>query len=310
MKTQTTERHTDIAGIRSKGIFHSGNRKNTQRFAWLRLAAVCATAIALTGTASVARAAACDPAPTTTMVAWYSFDEPSGFSSGNLATQNSGTWGGGLTAVPGGMVGGAINFDGASAYIDSPSSIATNFGPGTNGSVTSCGGAYSSCQGDFSIALWIRVPANLDNSVKTILDKRSGYAPDLHGYSMYLSYDKLGIQLADGHGPRGFTNYEVTSAMGLKGTGWHHLAVTVDRTLPQGITFYLDGNPVGTANPRNRRGSLVNDSPLRIGANTADSPFDNWFLGDMDELQIWNRSLTDSEVANIYQAMSNGVCKP
>ena len=309
MKTQTSEQQLNLAGIPSKVNLHTQNRKSTRRFGWLRLAAACATAIALTGTASVARAASCDPAPTSTMVAWYSFDEASGFTSANLATQNSGTWGGGVIAVPG-IVGGAVSFDGASAYIDSPSSIATNFGPGTNGSVTSCGGAYSTCQGDFSIAVWIQVPADLDNSVKTILDNRSGSAPNLHGYSMYLSYDKLGIQLADGGAHGGFTNYEVSNPMGLKGTGWHHLAVTVDRTVTQGIVFYLDGNPVGFANPKNRKGSLVSNSPLRIGANTADSPFTGWFLGDMDELQIWNRPLTDTEVANIYLAMSNGVCKP
>ncbi len=252
MKTQTSEQHLNIEGIRSQVISHNQNRHSTQRFGWLRLAAACATAVALTGTASVARAQSCDPAPTSTMVAWYSFDEPSGFTSGNLATQNSGTWGGGVTAVPG-IVGGAVSFDGASGYIDSPSSIATNFGPGTNGSVTSCGGAYSTCQGDFSIAVWIQVPANLDNSVKTILDNRSGNVPNIHGYSLALSYDKLVLQLADGHGPAGFTNYEVTNPMGLKGTGWHHLAVTVDRTLPQGIVFYLDGNPVDSANPRGRK---------------------------------------------------------
>ncbi len=307
MKTHTSEQHTNSVGIRSQVISHNQNRKSTQRFGWLRLAAACATAIVLTGTASVARAASCDPAPSSTMVAWYSFDEPSGFTSGNLATQNSGTWGGGVTAVPG-IVGGAVSFDGASGYIDSPSSHVTNFGPGTNAS--SCGGAYSTCQGDFSIAVWIQVPADLDNSVKTILDNRSGSAPNLHGYSMYLSYDRLGIQLADGGAHGGFTNYEVTNPLGLKGTGWHHLAVTVDRTAAQGIVFYLDGNPVGFANPKNRKGSLVSDSPLRIGANTADSPFTGWFLGDMDELQMWNRSLTAIEVANIYGAMSNGVCKP
>jgi hypothetical protein len=145
--------------------------------------------------------------------------------------------------------------------------------------------------------------------VKTIVDKRSGSIPNIYGYSLYLSYDKLGLQLADGQGFEGYTNYEVNSAMGLKGTGWHHLAVTVHRTMPNGITFYKDGAvALATANPTDRMGSLVNDSPLRIGANTTEPALSNFFLGNLDELQIWNRWLTGTEIGKIASAGTSGVC--
>jgi hypothetical protein len=71
----------------------------------------------------------CVAPPNSTMVAWFPFDETSGSTTANLATQNTGTLGGTATFAAG-LVGGAMHFDGIGAYMDSPSSIATNFGPG------------------------------------------------------------------------------------------------------------------------------------------------------------------------------------
>ena len=50
---------------------------------------------------------------------------------------------------------------------------------------------------------------------------------------------------------------------------------------------------------------------MRIGAFNASS-FDGAsnFDGSLDELQIFNRALTATEVANIYNAGPNGQCKP
>lgn len=251
----------------------------------------------------------CVAPPNSTMVAWFPFDESNGSTTANLATQNTGTLGGTATFTPG-LVGGAMHFDGIDAYIDSPSSIATNFGPGV---VTGapCSGLESTCAGAFTIDVWIQVPTDLTNSVTTILDKRGGSAPDIHGYSFALSYSRLILQLADGGLNDGFTNYASIPITNLKDHNWHNVAVSVTRTIPNGIRWYHNGAALlgQEIDPTDRRGSLVNDSPLRIGANTADQPFDNWFNGDMDELQIFNRALSGQEISSIYQAGASGQCK-
>jgi hypothetical protein len=40
-----------------------------------------------------------------------------------------------------------------------------------------------------------------------------------------------------------------------------------------------------------------------------DAYSDNFFVGAIDELQVYNRVLTAAEVANIFTAGSGGVCK-
>jgi hypothetical protein len=252
----------------------------------------------------------CVSPPNTTMVAWYDFDETSGGLSSNLATANTGVQVGGPTPVPG-MVAGALSFNGINQYVDSPTSIVTNFGPGIAGPIPfqlTCSGDDSTCQGDFSIDTWMEIPA-VPFGVATIVDKRTGSPPLINGYSFYLYNNMMGIQLADGLGAQGYSNY-LSPVLPTNLASWHHIAVTVQRAATGGITWYYDGVPIGNSTPTDRRGSLVNNSPLRIGANTTAPPFSNWFLGNLDELEIFNRVLLSSEVKSIYNAQQYGKCKP
>jgi hypothetical protein len=152
---------------------------------------------------------ACIPAPAGTMVAWHSFDDLAG-PSANLATQNAAVWDSPTPPVPvAGEVGGALSFNGNS-YIDAPDSIVTNFGPA--GRAACSGGDYSTCQGDFSIDVWINLnPGALPLSgLHTILDKRNSSGI---GYFFYLYGDPpddngnpwMGLNLGDAtHGAHAY----------------------------------------------------------------------------------------------------------
>jgi len=248
----------------------------------------------------------CAPPPNTTMVAWYPFDETSGTVSANLATANTGTQFGSPTPITG-QVGGALRFNGTSNYVESPSSIATNIGP-ANGPPF-CFGAYSTCQGDFSIDTWIRVDPSVASGFVVVLDKRGGSAPTINGYHFGIYAGSLLLQLADGVGT-GYTNYvSPVLTPALTDGNWHLIAVTVQRASTSGIRWYHNGVAVGTDNPTGRTGSLANNSPLRIGTRTADQPLTGWFRGDLDELEIFNRVLTPQEVFTIFQAGTFGKCK-
>ena len=258
----------------------------------------------------------CVQPPNTTMVAWYPFDEILGPNAANLATRNTGTHINNPTPILG-MVAGALNFDGINDYVQSPSSIVTNFGPANPPLVCSNAqqGLYSSCPGDFSIDAWIRLQPNAPTSVMVIVDKRQSTTFTLIGYSFFLSFNRLGLQLADG----GATNYLSTPIATLTNGNWHHVAVTVDRrngaTGVGTLRWYFNGvnfdttSPGGLGNPFNRLGSLANNSPLRIGTRTTANPLTGWFQGDIDELEIFNRVLTNAEVYGIYQAQGSGKCK-
>ena len=248
----------------------------------------------------------CVAPPNTTMVAWYPFDETTGTVSANLATANNGVQTGSPTPITG-QVGTALQFNGVNSYVESPSSIVTNFGP-ANGSPF-CSGDYSTCQGNFSIDTWIRLDPAAGSGVVVILDKRGGSAPAINGYHLGTYNGRLILQLADGIGS-GWSNYvSPVLTPALTDGNWHLIAVTVQRSSTSGIVWYHNGVAIGTSNPTGRQGSLRNNSPLRIGTRTADSPLTGWFRGDLDELEIFNRVLTPQEVFNIFQAGVFGKCK-
>jgi hypothetical protein len=229
------------------------------------------------------------PPQVSNMVAWFPFDETTGTNATNLiAGSGNGTLIGGPTHPPG-IVAGALNFDGINDYVQAPSTSLTNLGAG-----------------NFSIDAWIRLPTNAPNSVIAILDKRDPSTGI--GYNFWLSYKRLGIQLADNSG---FTNYTSVPIPSLTDNLWHHVAVTVRRNSAAGIRWYHNGASLAaqTNNPTNRQGSLTNNSPLRIGTQTASSPLSGWFKGDIDELEIFNVVLNPGEVLGLYNAGTFGKCK-
>jgi concanavalin A-like lectin/glucanase superfamily protein len=248
--------------------------------------------------------AGCVPPPSATLVAWYPFDEAIGAASKDLAAGNTAVRIGEPMPIAG-MVARALRFGGLKDYVEAPPSIVTNIGPA--GVAPTCGGGYSSCLGDFTIDAWIRLPPDAPDSVMTILDKRGQSSRGIEGYGLFLSFKRLVLQLADGS----FTNYSSVPLATLADGGWHHIAVTVSRLSHHGITWYHNGVPVNpeSNDPTNHPGSLASDSPLRIGTRTAASPLSGWFKGDIDELEIFNRVLTASEVQGIYQAGPAGKCK-
>lgn len=234
------------------------------------------------------------------LVGWWPFDEPNQPSGGrfeDIARNHDGIARFTPEAIDG-MVGGAARFDGQldevvvqdAPDLDMPSGV------------------------DFSIDFWIRTPDSA--GVDIVLEKRT-FAPDAQGYVVFLFNGELGLQLADGSGSSfcsfaptsACTNY-VSDAFVADGE-WHLAAITVNRNDPQGVRFYLDGEQVGPAlNSAVRNGSLANDAQLLIGGGDQDAPAaGDFFLGDLDELEIARRLLTPAEIRGIFEAGRGGKCK-
>jgi hypothetical protein len=139
-----------------------------------------------------------------------------------------------------------------------------------------------------------------------MLDKRG-----LSGYALFLSAGSIGLQLVDGLPPSpGFANY-LSTALTLNDNSWHHIAVTIQRSgNAPAIIFYHNGaslNKVATT----RLGSLVsNGTALRIGTGYPYAQPTGWFQGALDELEIHNRVVTAKEIRSIFDAGSDGKCKP
>jgi hypothetical protein len=84
-------------------------------------------------------------------------------------------------------------------------------------------------------------------------------------------------------------------------TNFHHVAVTKSGTT---VVFYVDGvaSPAPPYDP-----GFTFTSNLAIGA--VGGAFNNVFLGLVDELSIYNRALSASEIQAIFNAGSAGKCR-
>jgi hypothetical protein len=95
-------------------------------------------------------------------------------------------------------------------------------------------------------------------------------------------------------------NDQLSPSAAVTDTNFHHLAVTKSGTV---VVFYIDGIS-NSAGPYNSTFSF--STPAAIGAR-GDSLF-NSFLGRIDELAIYNRALSATEVQSIYGADGSGKC--
>jgi hypothetical protein len=194
-----------------------------------------------------------------------------------------GTWG------PG-QVGQALRFNGSSTYVDVVDHDSLDFG--------------ASPAGDFTLDLWLRLPANANtNGVHVLLNKQASSGGP--GYQLYLYNAQPGLQLADGGG---FTNFGPGLSI-PKDDQWHLLVVAVDRDQAAGGQFYLDGVALGGPfNPTGRAGSLDNAAVLRLGATSfrVASLFDGW----LDEVEVIRGALSADAVSQLFRAGAAGKCPP
>lgn len=233
-----------------------------------------------------ARGQTCTSAPAG-LVAWYPGDD---CGPGDLLGLHSGAFVGLPECSVDWMVGGgAISiFPVPATYVVVPSAGDLNFGAG-----------------DFSIDLWIKVATPV-SGVQPILDKRT--SSPLVGYHIALFNGYLLVQLADGIGSAA-TNYFTTLDANLfvADGQWHFIAVTVDRNNPSGLVMYVD-NYSRSFNPTGRQGTLSNGASLLIGARNPGLG-GGYFHGLLDEVELFNRALTQTEVQAIFLAGSAGKCK-
>jgi len=199
-----------------------------------------------------------------------------------------------------GYVNSAYFFDGSDDYLWVYNRPDLNFGP----SVASDPGS-----GDFTIDAWVLIYPFLP--YQPILSKQGSFTspPDYlpPGYEFAFYNSCLELHFADAGGFPGIFHSPPIS--GLIDVGWHHVAVTVDRDESDGVMFYFDGSPIGDGqNPDMSLGDPGNSLPLLIARDVTE-PISGYLSGNLDELEIFKRSLSESEIAAIYKADTCGKCK-
>jgi autotransporter-associated beta strand protein len=215
---------------------------------------------------------------------WLPFDEPTGTTAANLfAGGNPGTLFGTPAHDLGSFVTNSLAFDGTDRSVDVADYPAINPGAGS-----------------FSLDAWVRRDPASGNTTRIILDKR---ATDGTGYSLAVSFGNLIMTLSDGTAG---TNFRDTGTIPADNQ-WHFVGVTVIRGSPTGGQFYVDGLPTGTFTTTGQPGSLDNTAALRVGSSSVagNSPW----MGGIDEVEVFNRDLSPTEILSIFNAGNLGKCR-
>ncbi len=191
-----------------------------------------------------------------------------------------------------GKVDRAFSFNGASSRIQVNNSPSLNFGSNA----------------DFSIEMWIKAGASNSLYPNVPLLEKGASTTSRIGYSLSLNQGRLAFMMASP--PLNATNVSsfISPGPDLRDAMFHHVAVSVNRTATNGGNIYVDSQLVLTFDPTPRKGSLVNEWLLYIGApqNTISN---SYFGGLIDEPAIYNRALSAEEILAIRQAGAAGKCK-
>jgi hypothetical protein len=214
----------------------------------------------------------CVPAPSG-LVAWW----PGDGNADDIVGGNHGTLMNGATFAPG-LVREAFRLDGLDDVVEVPHAPSLSF----------------SRTSPMTVDLWAF--RTRSSPIMHLIGKRVACTRNASiNYQLFfneLSGEGLGFGA-------GFGN-EVATGMNLPLNTWTHLAGTFDGTT---YRFYINGQLAGTA-----AGFLLglrNTAPVKLGGAGDCATF----AGFIDEVEIFDRALTDAEVLAIFNAGSAGKCK-
>ncbi|HYV92354.1 MAG TPA: MopE-related protein [Chitinophagales bacterium] len=167
-----------------------------------------------------------------------------------------------------------LNFDGADDYVSCPD-ISSSF---STGQVSGEAWVYAN-----SLVQWGSIMKNWTESTG------GAFHFGLDAFS-----DQLGIYITQSNG----SVVNVYDYFVLPAGSWHHVAFSADGSM---LRLYVDGNQVGT--PTSYDGTLYTGvSATFIGVKPGDSgtspasSLPGFWNGSMDEIRIWNRGLSQSEI--------------
>jgi hypothetical protein len=214
----------------------------------------------------------CAVSAPTGLISWWTGN----LTANDEAGTNNGTLENGATYAPG-EVGYAFSLNGVNQYIDIPAS--------TDLALT----------GQVTVVAWInRFTMGIQHSIA------EKYEPTNGGYALRVaSNDKIQFYCLS----NSYVGTSVTGTTTIISNVYYHVAGLWDGTnLAVYVNGVLDAAYNSTENPG------PGSSPFRIGARGDDTMTP--FAGVIDEVQIYNRALADSEIQAIYEAGSNGMCAP
>jgi arylsulfatase A-like enzyme len=207
------------------------------------------------------------PTPTSipNLSGYWKFDETSGTTANDSSGNGkNGTVMNGAVWTTGGKLNGALDFDGTDDYVSIPYIV----NPSTN----------------FTAALWVKLEATAGTNAQIILQQEGTKG------RTWLSRKTSGVLSS-------YLGAVDTLSTGTIAVGsWYHVAVVNNGGT---IQLYLNGQPDGSGA---RTVESETAGIMRVGRHkTPDTANEEW-NGLMDQVRIYNRALTASEVLGLYSS--------
>ncbi|MBL0313930.1 MAG: putative Ig domain-containing protein [Holophagaceae bacterium] len=234
----------------------------------------------------------CVPPPSG-MVAWYPGDGNADDILGGTGT--NGTLKNGATFTPG-MVGQAFHFDGVNDHV---SIDTTGFVKG---------------QSAATVDAWVRPLGPHSNGFgfggAVFNESTSAPSGDYTRFGIFVRNDGSVL-----FGGRSLFNGETGSFVGVATSAgvvplnqWSHIAGTWSST--QGLSIYINGQLAASLNLMVGAFADTNSEFVAIGTDAPTAGTAAQFNGDVDEVEVFTRVLSQTEIQSIVDAGSAGKCKP
>jgi hypothetical protein len=204
------------------------------------------------------------------MVAYYPFDAPysnSTFTQDMAITPTANATVSGATWTSNGKVGGAYSFDGVNDAINISDNVKLNFSTG-----------------DYTISAWVKTGI-ADANARQIIRKKGAGAGD--GYDLYYQSNNIYSRL-DGT----TASYLMPS---LANNEWHQITTTASRATLT-LSIFVDGTYRANASINLTQSASYSDI-LSIGGYSGGQ----YWNGSIDDVRIYNQSLTADEIGQIYR---------
>ncbi len=145
----------------------------------------------------------------------------------------------------------------------------------------------------FSVAAWFKTSTDY-NSNAFIVNKAG--SSDNMNYGVWMTNSET---LRGGFETSSGSAFYATSPLSYSDGNWHYVVVTFDGSA---IGLYIDGLPVATKSASASPDS-GGEEPIRMGADS--QSLTNYFIGNVDEVRIWNNALTPQQVIDAYNGNFN-----
>jgi len=213
--------------------------------------------------------------PPSGLISWWPLDETSGTTAVDIKNGNDGTHNNGPTPVAG-KVGGALSFNGFNQNVEIPDSPSLN---PTN---------------EITLDAWVFTTGGNNDII----------SKDGEGFDrQYLLTGRAGGTFRPHISTTtGFSFFD--GSIVIQPNTWTHVAMTYDGSF---LKLYVDGVFDGSIS---KTGNIITTTqPVRIGGGAPVGFNQLHWSGLIDEVEIFDRALTQPEIQSIVDADSDGKCK-